>query len=99
VRQRSPRMRPSPAWIVADREAVTLALVPRVAPARLVRPGQRGCGCPPKMSPRAQLHRAHHRRARHCTASFADELFAIRPSPQDPAPATARTILEAHGGP
>ena len=90
---------PSPAWIVADREAVTLALVALAS--RLLD----SCG-PGSV---VRLSAEDVARERNCIvritvepvtapASFADELFAIRPSPQDPAPATARTILEAHGG-
>jgi signal transduction histidine kinase len=89
----------SPAWITGDRDAMTLALVALVS--RLLD----ACG-PGSVLRLSALHVANER---HCLvritvepatvpAELADELFAIRPSPRDPAPATARMIVEAHGG-
>ena len=80
---------PSPAWIVADREAVTLALVALAS--RLLD----SCG-PGSV---VRLSAEDVARERNCIvritvepvtapASFADELFAIRPIARDPAPAT-----------
>ena len=89
----------APAWIDADRDAMTLALVALAS--RLLdtcRPGSV-----------LRVSASHVEHERHCmlciavepatvSAAFADELFAIRPIAQDPAPATARMIVEAHGG-
>jgi signal transduction histidine kinase len=89
----------SPAWIVADREAITLALVALAS--RLLEecdaggvvrleaasiPGESTCSVRIVTEPAAALE------------SVAAELFAIQPNPLDPAPATARTIIESHGG-
>ena len=89
----------SPVWIAADREAMTLALVALAS--RLLDT----CG------PRSvlRLSALHVEREQHCivridvepasvSAAFAEELFAIRPMTPDPAPATARMIVEAQGG-
>jgi len=89
----------SPAWITADRDAMTLALVALAS--RLLD----ACGPGSVL----QLSALHVEREQHCivriavepasvSAAFADELFAIRPILRDPAPATARMIVEAHGG-
>ena len=89
----------SPVWIVADREAMTLALVALAS--RLLDAGGPGSVL--------RLSALPVERGQHCTlrfdvepasvsAAFADEVFAIRPMTRDPAPATARMIIEAHGG-
>ena len=89
----------SPVWIAADREAMTLALVALTS--RLLD------ACGPGSVLRLSTLRVD--REQHCivridvepasvSAAFADDLFAVRPVTRDPAPATARVIVEAHGG-
>ena len=90
---------PAPAWIIADREAVTLALVAlasrlldacdaggivRLAAEHVTR--ERSCIVRIAVEPDAALE------------SLANELFAICANPMDPAPATVRAIVEAQGG-
>ena len=89
---------PTPAWIVADRETIALGLIALASrmleacgPGSVVRllveqAGERNCIVRIAVEPVGEA------------ASLADELFTIRPNPQDPTPATARTIIEAHGG-
>jgi len=89
----------SPVWIAADRDAMTLALVALAS--RLLD----ACGPGSVL----RLSAASVEREEHCivridvkpacvSAGFAGELFAVRPMTRDPAPATARVIVEAHGG-
>jgi len=89
----------SPVWIAADRDAMTLAIVALAS--RLLD----ACGPGSVL----RLSAVSVQREQHCivridvepasvSAAFADELFAVRPMTRDPAPATARVIVEAHGG-